>query len=121
MGQTRIALDVMGGDRAPVANLSAALMAVADGASGLDPDRIVLVGREDTIRSELERQGGNPGFEVLHASDVIDMHEKPGKALRSKPDSSIAVCTQAVTSGEAGAFVSIGNTGAVVGAATHRR
>ncbi len=43
MGQTRIALDVMGGDRAPVANLSAALKAVGDGGSGLDPARVVLL------------------------------------------------------------------------------
>ncbi|MCP3919217.1 MAG: phosphate acyltransferase PlsX [bacterium] len=113
----RIALDVMGGDFAPTSNLSGALRALG-GDDGLDPGRMVLVGNEDAIRGGLEELGGDPGFVIRHASEVIDMHEKPGQALRAKPDSSIAVCVGSIKAGQAGALVSMGNTGAVVGAST---
>lgn len=111
----RIALDVMGGDSAPACNLDGALLAAEH---GLPPERLLLVGNEDTIRSGLEERGGNPGFDILEAAEVIGMDEKPGVALRAKPKSSIAVATGAVKMGAAGAHVSMGNTGAVVGAAT---
>lgn len=111
----RIALDVMGGDDAPACNLDGALAATA---AGMAPERILLVGDEEVIRAGLEARGGNPGFAVLPAPDVIGMDEKPGVALRAKPHSSIAVATGAVKGGHAGAHVSMGNTGAVVGAAT---
>ncbi|QDV07316.1 Phosphate acyltransferase [Planctomycetes bacterium Poly30] len=111
----RIALDVMGGDSAPACNLDGALLAAQH---GLAPERLLLVGNEDVIRSGLEERGGNPGFDVLHAPEAIGMDEKPGVALRAKPQSSIAIATGAVKMGAAGAHVSMGNTGAVVGAAT---
>jgi len=105
----------MGGDHAPGANLEGALLAVE---RGMAAERIVLVGREDELRSGLEALGGDPGFDLIHADEVIAMDEKPAVALRSKPTSSIAVATGAVKQGLAGAHVSMGNTGAVVGAAT---
>ena len=115
----RIVLDVMGGDDAPACNLDGALAAVE---AGMPAERIVLVGDENVIESGLaERLPGGakrPGFTVLGAADVIGMHEKPGTALRAKPNSSINVATGAVKRGLAGAHVSMGNTGAVVGAAT---
>lgn len=111
----RIALDVMGGDSAPACNLDGALLAAE---RGLPPERLLLVGNEDAIRGGLEERGGNPGFDVLNATEVIGMDEKPGVALRAKPNSSINVATGAVKMGAAGAHVSMGNTGAVVGAAT---
>ncbi len=111
----RIALDVMGGDSAPACNLDGALLAAE---RGLPPERLLLVGNEDVIQSSLEERGGNPGFDVLNATEVIGMDEKPGVALRAKPNSSINVATGAVKMGAAGAHVSMGNTGAVVGAAT---
>lgn len=113
--KSRIALDVMGGDDAPACNLDGALAAVE---AGLDPHRVVLVGDRQQIDSGLEERGGNPGFDVIHADETIGMEEKPAVALRSKPRSSIAVATGAVKQGAAGAHVSMGNTGAVVGAAT---
>ena len=116
MPSSRIALDVMGGDQAPHALLGGALAACSDG--GMAPDRILLVGDEQVIRDYLRDNGGDPGFGIQHASQVIGMGEKPGVALRAKPDSSISVCVKAVRSGEAGALVSMGNTGACVGAAT---
>lgn len=115
---TRIALDVMGGDRAPDAVLAGATRACSGGADGLAPDRILLVGDREILSERLEALGGNPGFEILHASEVIGMDEKPAQALRAKRDSSISVGIGAVKKGAAGAFVSMGNTGAVVGAAT---
>jgi glycerol-3-phosphate acyltransferase PlsX len=66
----------------------------------------------------LAQRGGNPGFQVLHASQVIEMDDAPATALRSKPDNSISKGVGAVANGAAAGFVSMGNTGAVIGAAT---
>jgi len=119
MLQHRIALDVMGGDLAPDATLGGALqLCRADSDRKLPPERILLVGDEALIRSRLAELGGDPGFAIQHASEVIGMAESPAAALRSKPDSSISVCVGAVKRGAAGAVVSMGNTGAVVGACT---
>lgn len=119
MSQGRIALDVMGGDDAPAINLVGALRACDPGGNiRLDPERLLLVGDRGAIESGLAEAGGNPGFEILHASQVIGMGESPATALRAKPDSSISRCVGAVKTGAAAAVVSMGNTGAVVGAAT---
>ncbi|MFN0245083.1 MAG: phosphate acyltransferase PlsX [Planctomycetota bacterium] len=116
---TRIALDVMGGDRAPDAILRGALAACSPvGKLRMAPERLVLVGDEHTIRARLVDLGGDPGFAIRHATQVIGMGESPATALRAKPDSSIGSMILATKSGEAGAAVSMGNTGAVVGAAT---
>ena len=109
----------MGGDDAPRAVLTGALRATAPGRPDrIDPGDILLVGDQAVIEGELEAQGGNPGFGIRHASQVIGMDEKPAVALRQKPDSSIGSCIAAVREGEAGAVVAMGNTGACVGAAT---
>lgn len=119
MASPLIALDVPGGDHAPESSLKGALQAVdPSGRWKMDPARILLVGDEQTIRSWLAANGGDPGFRILHASQAIEMHESPAVALRAKPDSSIAKMMGAVKAGKAGAAVSMGNTGAVVGAAT---
>ncbi|MDP6539309.1 MAG: phosphate acyltransferase PlsX [Planctomycetota bacterium] len=124
MDSTQIALDVMGGDSAPHSTLVGALQACeGEGARRLPPERLLLVGDEPRIREELERIGATregpvPDLAVRHASQAVAMDESPSSALRSKPDSSIAVCVGAVKSGEAAAMVSMGNTGAVVGSAT---
>lgn len=119
----RIAVDVMGGDDAPRAVLEGVLQACREGsAQQLDPSRLLLVGDRAQIEAELARlaESGEsvPSFEIQHASQVIDMEDSPAAALRSKPDSSIAGCVGAVKLGKAGAAVSMGNTGACVGAAT---
>jgi glycerol-3-phosphate acyltransferase PlsX len=116
---TRIALDIMGGDRAPDAILRGALAACApSGKQRIAPQRLLLVGDETIIRKGLKDLGGDPGFAIRHASEVIGMGESPATALRAKPDSSIASMIAATRGGDAGAAVSMGNTGAVVGAAT---
>ncbi len=119
MGSARVALDVMGGDFAPEALLQGALDACISGPeSAISHERVLLVGDQDRIETVLAELGGNPGFEIEHASQVIEMGESPSKALRAKRDSSIARSVRAVREGRAGACVSMGNTGACVGAAT---
>lgn len=122
MAHDRIALDVMGGDHAPLAVLEGALLAVrpeSEGGKGLPPERLLLVGEETTLREGLAQLDANaPDFAILHASQTIGMDESPATALRAKPDSSIAKCVGAVLQGGAGAVCSMGNTGAVVGAST---
>ncbi len=126
MSSKKIALDVMGGDHAPAATLEGAIAAANpesvsrryEGVSHVPAQRIVLVGDPALIERELNARGGNPGFQIQAASQVIGMAESPAQALRAKPDSSIAVCVGLVAKGGAGAVVSMGNTGAMVGAAT---
>lgn len=107
----RIALDAMGGDRAPDVVVQGALQVTRS-----TDHEVILVGREQTIQSLLT----NPpsALSVRHASEVITMDEPPTAALRVKRDSSIAVGIELVRSGDAQAFVSAGNTGAVMATAT---
>jgi glycerol-3-phosphate acyltransferase PlsX len=101
-----IAVDAMGGDHAPAEIVHGALQA-APFVSG----KILLVG----IRDAIERHLGHDrpaNIEIISASEVVDMHEKPTEAIRRKKDSSMAVAANMVKSGEAAAFVSAGNTGA---------
>jgi len=119
MAAPLIGLDIPGGDHAPECTLQGAWQAVdPQGRWKLPAGRILLVGDEPMIRAWLASKGGDPGFRILHASQVIGMDESPATALRSKQDSSIAKLMGAVKAGHAGAAVSMGNTGAVVGAAT---
>ncbi len=114
-----IALDVMGGDDAPEAIVRGALSACsALGHQRIAPERLLLIGDEERIHALLAEHGGNPGFEIEHAPEVIGMGESPAQALRAKPNASIMRCVGAVKSGRAGGLVSMGNTGACVGAAT---
>jgi glycerol-3-phosphate acyltransferase PlsX len=119
MLQSRIALDVMGGDHAPDAILRGALAACSPlGKHRIAPERLLLVGDEPTIRAKLAGMDAGPGFAIRHATQVIGMGESPATALRSKPDSSIASMIAALKQGQAGAAVSMGNTGAVVASGT---
>jgi glycerol-3-phosphate acyltransferase PlsX len=116
----RIALDVMGGDKAPDAILRGALLACDPaGRWNLPKSRVLLVGDEAVIRERLTQLGGGANdFAIQHASQAVGMGESPASALRAKPDSSIARMIAAKKAAQAGAAVSMGNTGAVVGAAT---
>jgi phosphate acyltransferase len=119
MLQSRIALDVMGGDHAPDAILRGALAACSPlGKHRIAPERLLLVGDEPTIRAKLAGMDAGPGFAIRHATQVIGMGESPATALRSKPDSSIASMIAALKQAQAGAAVSMGNTGAVVASGT---
>jgi glycerol-3-phosphate acyltransferase PlsX len=118
MASPVIALDVMGGDSAPQAILEGALAAQQAGLRRVGAERILLVGPQARIDAWFAAHGGNPGFAIQNATQVIEMAESPAAALRSKPDNSISVCVGAVRKGLAGAALSMGNTGACVGAAT---
>jgi glycerol-3-phosphate acyltransferase PlsX len=116
----RIALDAMGGDHAPAATVAGALLALAELPADLT---IQLVGREEVVRSELERQGGVPAgsadrIEVVHAPDVIAMADKPSVAVRGKRNSSMVVGLKLQAEGKSDGFVSAGNTGAQMAAST---
>ena len=108
-----IALDAMGGDHAPGEIVAGAVRAARD--LGL---RVALVGVPETVTAELAKHGDRPGtVTVVPASEVIGMDEQPAQAARHKKDSSIVVGLRMIKQGEAAAFVSAGNTGAIMAAA----
>ncbi len=111
---TVIALDTMGSDRAPKPEVEGAIQA----ARHYDV-RVLLVGREAQIRSELALHpvAGRLPIEVVHASEVISMQDKAAQALRAKRDSSIRVGLRLVRDGRAAGFVTAGNTGAAMATA----
>jgi glycerol-3-phosphate acyltransferase PlsX len=105
-----IALDAMGGDHAPRAEVEGAILASRE--FGV---RILLVGLEPVVKQELgrHRHRGLP-IEVVGASEVISMSDSPSQAFRRKKDSSLHVASKLVRDGKAEALVSAGNTGAVM-------
>ncbi len=106
-----IALDAMGGDRAPVACIDGAVRAVRAGFS------VLLVGDEARLAPLLPRGVALP---ILHAPEVIGMEESPVSAVRRKPGASISVALQAVAEGRAVAAVTCGSTGAAMAASLFR-
>jgi glycerol-3-phosphate acyltransferase PlsX len=113
----RIAIDAMGGDDAPAAPVAGAALALAS----LPEDvAIQLVGQTAVVEAECARQhlAPSPRLLIVEAPDVIGMGEKPLQALRAKKRSSIAVGLGLQKSGESDAFISAGNTGAVMAAST---
>ena len=108
-----IALDAMGGDLAPAATVEGALRAHRE--RGLD---VLLVGDGQRLEAELRRNGSSSAeLRIHHASEVVEMAEHPGQALRRKKDSSIRVCFDLVAGGECIGMVSAGNSGAVLAGA----
>jgi glycerol-3-phosphate acyltransferase PlsX len=106
----------MGGDHAPAYVVDGAFEALG---SSPHPMRLLLVGRRQALEPEMHRYASTArAWEIVEASQVIEMGEAPNEALRSKKDSSISVGLQLVRQGKAGAFVSAGNTGAVLSAST---
>jgi len=114
----RIGIDAMGGDSAPATEVQGAL-AAKDLLSA--DDRVVLVGDEPALRALLDAHAGWQEYiEVRHAGQIIGMDESPVEALRTKPDSSMAVLFEMHHAGEVDACISAGNTGACVAAAQMR-
>jgi glycerol-3-phosphate acyltransferase PlsX len=110
----RIVLDAMGGDNAPEEVVKGGIAAVKD--SELE---LVLVGPEDRLEKELAKCGyTGDRISIVDASEVIEMGDSPIWAIKNKRDSSIVVGIDLLKRKEAAAFVSAGNTGAVVTAAT---
>ena len=105
-----IALDAMGGDHAPRAEVEGAILAARE--LGV---RVLLVGIEATVRQELARHSlRDLPIEVVNATEVITMTDSPSHAFRRKKESSLHVAARLVRDGKAEALVSAGNTGAVM-------
>src|SRR5689334_12958399 len=110
----KIALDAMGSDHCPVPDVEGAVQAARE-----NGDTVILVGDKVAIERELAKydtKGLN--LEVVHASQAVDMHDKPSQVAKAKPDSSMIVGMQLVKDGKADAFVTAGNTGAALAIAT---
>lgn len=109
----RIALDAMGGDRAPGANISGAIQAAE-----VCSEELILVGDEERIKEELKKRDCRElRLSIEPSTQVVEMHESPSSAIRRKPDSSIVKAVLLIKEGKAEVMVSPGNTGAVVAAA----
>lgn len=109
-----IAVDAMGGDNAPTEIVKGAIAALED-----KDIKIILVGDENKIKDELlNAEYDKDRLTIKHASEVIGNDEIPTSAIRTKKDSSIVVGLKLVKTGEAGAFVSAGSTGALLTGAT---
>ena len=129
---TRIAIDAMGGDYAPYEVIAGAVWAAQDYGVGLE-----LVGNQDRIEQVLEQiskegflsECGKAGrkrrvrvdvksldIKITHASEVIEMGEAPGQAIRKKKKSSIVLAVNSVATGSSDALVAAGSTGAAMAA-----
>jgi glycerol-3-phosphate acyltransferase PlsX len=107
-----IAVDAAGGDYAPHEVVKGAIKAAQE-----YEVEIALVGRRNVLHVLVGRSLRKSGITIVDASQIIEPRESPMKAIRRKPDASIVVGINLLSSGGASAFVSAGNTGAVLGAA----
>jgi glycerol-3-phosphate acyltransferase PlsX len=118
-----IAVDAMGGDFAPAHVIRGGLDALQESGGRFS---LAFVGREEVVRHELQglaRETSDPGFprgsfSVVDAPEVIEMQDPPNAALKTKKRSSISIGLELQREGKAQAFVSAGNTGAVLSAST---
>jgi glycerol-3-phosphate acyltransferase PlsX len=107
-----IGLDMMGGDFAPLEAVKGVLQYL--GEQNADAN-LVLIGNKDQMDPLLvEHQIPNNRIKVVHAEELIDMHEHPTKALKEKKKSSIAIGFHLLATGKTDAFISAGNTGAML-------
>jgi len=107
-----IGLDMMGGDFAPLEAVKGALEYLE---SGEQQATLVLIGDESKLEPLLsEYKIPEDKIKIVHAEQVIDMHEHPTKALKEKQKSSIAIGFQLLAAGNIDAFISAGNTGAML-------
>jgi glycerol-3-phosphate acyltransferase PlsX len=111
----RIAVDAMGGDYAPANVVAGVLDAVKE--SG-DRFSVLLVGQREKIQQELDKHPCEHTCAVVDAREIVTMDDVPNTALKTKKDSSITVGITLHRDGKADAFVSAGNTGAVMSAST---
>ncbi|NCW83887.1 MAG: phosphate--acyl-ACP acyltransferase, partial [Acidimicrobiia bacterium] len=101
-----IAVDALGGDKAPGEIIAGAREAVAAGIN------VILVGPRDLAGCE--------GFKFVEANEVIEMHEDAASSVRNKKDSTLVRAAEAVRDGKASAMISAGNTGATMASALLR-
>lgn len=116
MNTFTIAVDAMGGDYGPSVTIPASI----DTLKLFPRLKLILVGDESRINMALNEFGWNQTdnrIQIKHASQCVEMHESPSKALRNKKDSSMRVAINLVKEGAADACVSAGNTGALMATA----
>ncbi len=110
----RVALDAMGGDLGPRAAVEGAITALR---TAPGPLTVVLTGDEPTLRGLITECGGEGlALEIVHTTQVVEMSDTPTVALKTKPDSSLAVCVGLQKKGLVHASASPGNTGAMMAA-----
>ena len=115
----KILLDAMGGDNAPDANIKGAVEAINKVKA-----EVVLIGKEDVIRSKVKEFYGkeleeiSDRLKVKNASETIEMEDQPTVAIRHKKDSSMVVGFKMLKEGEGDVFISAGNSGALLTGAT---
>src|ERR1700722_1756169 len=104
-----IAVDAMGGDKAPAPEVEGAIQAAREYGH-----RVLLVGNGPDVERELQSHDsvGDLPIEVVHATERITMDDHAAKAARGKKESSMHVCARLAASGQADGFLSAGNTGA---------
>ena len=107
-----IALDMMGGDFAPLEAVKGVKEFLQDNKEQL---QLLLVGDEALLQQHIKDEAVNEGsWKIVHAPQMIEMHEHPTKALKEKTQSSIAIGFHLLATGETDAFISAGNTGAMM-------
>lgn len=114
----KVALDAMGGDNAPQINIAGAVEALK---TLPKLSHLFLVGDEEVLKAECAKHELNlndPRVSIVHAPEVVGMAESGARSVRRKKQSSISIAMDMVKEGTADAFVSAGNTGAAVAAAT---
>ena len=111
----KIVVDAMGGDHAPEAIVEGAVLAAQE-----NNTEIILTGLSDNLKAELDKHDSDRKLpiEIVHADEVVEMHDSPGKVLRSKRKSSMKIGLDLIKEDKAAAFVSAGNTGAVLAYST---
>ncbi len=108
----KIGLDMMGGDFAPAEAVKGVAAFFAEQNQDI---QLVLIGDEEKIKEQIaQHELPAASYSIVHASQVIEMHEHPTKALKEKPQSSISIGFQLLASGQTEAFISAGNTGAMM-------
>ncbi len=113
----RIVVDAMGSDDHPEPDVAGGVLAAREFG-----DKIIFVGDQAQIEAVLAKQNTNGlSLEVNHATQAITMKDKPSEIVKGKPDSSVHVGMRLVSAGEADAFVSAGNTGAILAVAMLRQ
>ena len=114
-----LAVDAMGGDHGPAEVVAGVQLALR---SESTPTRILLVGDQPTLERLLRDEGlaNDARVQIVHASEVIGMDEKPIAALKHKKDSSMVRAIELVKEGRAQAVLSLGNTGALMAGGTLR-
>lgn len=114
----KIGIDVLGGDFAPDANIDGAILA----RQALPEDvRIVLIGDDEVIRHGLSSRNEDLShYDIVHAPDVITMHDHPTRAIPQKPNSSISIGFDLLAQKELDVFASTGNTGAMLVGAIYK-